>query len=58
MSTQQILLRLPEDVATRLKALVPARKRNQFIADLVATAIAQRDQELANNDHKNYQGGQ
>ncbi len=48
MSTQQILIRLPEDVAIRLKAVVPARKRNKFLADLVATAVARRDQELAN----------
>lgn len=47
MSTQQILIRLPEDVAIRFKAAVPARQRNKFVADLVATAIARQDDELA-----------
>ena len=47
MSTQQILIRLPADVATRLKAVVPARQRNKFIADLVARAIARHEDELA-----------
>lgn len=47
MSTQQILIRLPEDVATRFKAAVPARQRNKFVADLVAKAVARQDDELA-----------
>lgn len=46
MSTQQILIRLPEDVAARLKAAVPARQRNKFIADLVARAVARHEDEL------------
>ena len=47
MPTQQILIRLPEDVASRLKAAVPARKRNKFVADLVARAVARHEKELA-----------
>ena len=47
MSTQQILIRLPEDVAARFKAAVPARQRNKFVADLVARAVARQDNELA-----------
>jgi hypothetical protein len=47
MSTQQILIRLPEDVAARFKAAVPARQRNKFVADLVARAVARQDDELA-----------
>ena len=47
MSTQQILIRLPEEVADRLKAAIPARQRNRFIADLVATAVARHDDDLA-----------
>ena len=47
MSTQQILIRLPEDVAARLKAVVPARQRNKFVADLVARAVARHEDELA-----------
>ena len=46
MSTQQILIRLPEDIAARLKAAVPARKRNKFVADLVTTAIVHHEQKL------------
>jgi hypothetical protein len=47
MSTQQILIRLPEDVAAKLKAAVPARQRNRFIADLVAAAVARYEDGLA-----------
>ena len=47
MSTQQILIRLPEDVAARFKAAVPARQRNKFIASLVAGAVASQEDELA-----------
>ena len=47
MSTQQILIRLPEDVAARFKAAVPARQRNKFIANLVAGAVASQEDELA-----------
>jgi metal-responsive CopG/Arc/MetJ family transcriptional regulator len=47
MSTQQILIRLPEDVAAKFEAVVPARQRNKFVTDLVATAIARHEDELA-----------
>ena len=47
MSTQQILIRLPEEVAAKLKAAVPARQRNKFVAELVATAIARHEDALA-----------
>jgi len=46
MSTQQILIRLPEDIAARFKAAVPARQRNKFVADLVARAVARQEDEL------------
>ena len=46
MSTQQILIRLPEDIAVRLRAVVPPRKRNQFVADLVTTAIVRHEEAL------------
>jgi len=46
MSTHQILIRLPEDVAARFKAAVPARQRNKFVADLVARAVARQENEL------------
>jgi hypothetical protein len=47
MSTQQILIRLPEDVAARFRAAVPARQRNKFVADLVAKAILRQEDELS-----------
>ena len=47
MSTQQILIRLPEEVAAKFKAAVPARQRNKFVAELVATAVARHEDELA-----------
>lgn len=47
MATQQILIRLPEEVAAKLKAAVPARQRNKFVAELVATAVARHEDELA-----------
>lgn len=46
MSTQQLLIRLPEDLAVRFKAAVPARQRNKFVADLVASAMARQDDDL------------
>ena len=46
MSTQQILIRLPEDIAARLKAVVPPRKRNKFVADLVTAAIVCHEEKL------------
>ena len=46
MTTQQILIRLPEDVAARLKAVVPSRKRNQFVLGLVEAAIAEHEANL------------
>jgi hypothetical protein len=47
MTTQQILIRLPEDVAARLKAVVPPRKRNQFVADLVTAAVIRHEEKLS-----------
>ena len=43
MTTQQILIRLPEDIAARLKAVVPSRKRNQFVLGLVEAAIVEHE---------------
>ena len=47
MSTQQILIRLPDEIAARFKAAVPARQRNRFVAELVATAVARHEEKLA-----------
>ena len=47
MSTQQILIRLPDEIAAKFKAAVPARQRNKFVAELVATAVARHEEKLA-----------
>ena len=44
---QQILIRLPEEVAARLKAVVPPRKRNKFVSQLVIKALEDYDRKLA-----------
>ena len=41
-----ILIRLPDDVVSRFRSLVPARQRNKFLADLVAKAVADQESDL------------
>ena len=41
-----MLIRLPEEVASRFRSLVPARQRNKFLADLVAKAVADQESDL------------
>ena len=41
-----ILIRLPEEVASRFRSLIPARQRNKFLADLVAKAVADQESDL------------
>jgi len=45
-SIQQITLRLPEDLARRLAACTPSRKRNQFVVDLVRRELDRESREL------------
>lgn len=45
-SIQQITLRLPEDLALRLAACTPSRKRNQFVVDLVRRELDRESREL------------
>ena len=45
-SIQQITLRLPEDLAQRLAACTPSRKRNQFVVDLVRRELDRESREL------------
>ena len=45
-STQQITLRLPHDLAQRLAASTPSRKRNQFVVDLVRRELDRESREL------------
>jgi hypothetical protein len=39
MSTQQLLLHLPDELVRRLKRSVPARLRSKFIQDLLEQAL-------------------
>lgn len=39
MATQQLLVRLPEDLARRLKRRVPARQRSLFVQRLLEQAL-------------------
>lgn len=39
MATQQLLVRIPEDLARRLKRRVPARRRSAFVQDLLERAL-------------------
>jgi len=46
LAPKQVLLRLPEDIAARLSRAVPARKRNQFLVDLLRRELDKEDAEL------------
>jgi hypothetical protein len=39
MTTQQLLLHLPDELVRRLKRAVPARSRSKFIQDLLEQAL-------------------
>ncbi|HWD60581.1 MAG TPA: hypothetical protein VG308_20015 [Stellaceae bacterium] len=39
MTTQQLLLHLPDELVRRLKRSVPARQRSKFIQDLLEQAL-------------------
>ena len=39
MATQQLLIRLPEDLARRLKRRIPARGRSAFVQTLLEQAL-------------------
>lgn len=43
---RQVLLRLPDDVASRLARAVPSRRRNQFLVELVRRELDKEDQAL------------
>jgi hypothetical protein len=45
-STQQMTLRLPEDLARRLAACTLPRKRNQFVVDLVRRELDRESRDL------------
>jgi hypothetical protein len=39
MSTEQLLLRLPEDLVRRFKQVVPARERSAYVRQLLEQAL-------------------
>ena len=43
MQTEQILLRLPEDLARRFKRTIPARGRSAFVRQLLEQALPPLD---------------
>ena len=43
MATQQLLVRIPEELARRLKRQVPARGRSAFVQRLLEQALAPED---------------
>ncbi len=43
MATQQLLVRIPEELARRLKRQVPARGRSAFVQHLLEQALAPDD---------------
>ena len=47
MNPVSILIRLPEEIANRLKAVVPPRQRNRFVSELVEKAVVEHERKLA-----------
>ena len=45
MATQQLLVRIPEELARRLKRQVPTRERSAFVQRLLEQALAQEGSE-------------
>ncbi len=45
MATQQLLIRIPEELARRLKRQVPARGRSAFVQHLLEQALATESDE-------------
>ncbi len=43
---QKVLVSLPDDLAIRMKRIIPARQRSRLIADLLKIEIAKRENEL------------
>ena len=43
MPTQQLLLRLPDDLVRRFKQIVPARERSAFVRQLLEQALPSAD---------------
>ena len=46
--SQQLLLRLPNDLAQRFAQIVPSRQRSRFLLDLLRNELDRESQSLAN----------
>jgi len=46
MPTEQLLLRLPEDLVSRFKRAVPARERSAFVRQLLEQALPAESDDL------------
>ena len=47
MATEQLLLRLPEDLVRRFRQVVPQRKRSEFVRTLLEQALGEYSDDLA-----------
>ncbi len=43
---QKVLVSLPDDLAMRMKRIIPARQRSKIIAELLETEVNKRENEL------------
>ena len=44
---KKVLISLPEQLATRMRAAIPRRKRSQAIAQVIEQEVERREQQLA-----------
>jgi hypothetical protein len=43
---QKVLISLPDDLAARMKRMIPAKHRSRIIAEMLEAEIAKREQSL------------
>ncbi len=43
---QKVLVSLPEDLASRMKAVMPTRQRSQILAQVIEKEVVRREEEL------------
>lgn len=44
---EKVLISLPEQLATRMRAAIPSRKRSKAIAQVIEQEVERREQQLA-----------
>ena len=44
---EKVLISLPEQLATRMRATIPSRKRSKAIAQVIEQEVERREQQLA-----------